>query len=152
LKDVAFLKRMSSASWQTSLTVSFKVRLCCLFSGSIELIDAATVSLGRSKASDMQDGSDDDHDNSSSESGDSDIFDSDDAPTEKTRQGNSELEEYFFFIVEIIDRLYKASMAIRDPVVRNRSLKAAPFVDKDEHGIDRDIMFENLQLLSLCTR
>ncbi|KAF2012654.1 hypothetical protein BU24DRAFT_395691 [Aaosphaeria arxii CBS 175.79] len=49
----------------------------------------------------------------------------------------TELEQRFLDVVDIIDNLYKLSVRIRQPTLRNRSLKAASYRPKDpETGVD----------------
>ena len=54
----------------------------------------------------------------------------------------TELQDRYLAIVETIDRLYKQSIAIRSPALRNKTSKAASFIERDEDGEDASARFE----------
>jgi hypothetical protein len=51
-------------------------------------------------------------------------------------------QQYYLDIVDLIDRLYKLSMVIRNPQLRNRSTKAEAFIERDDEGRDVSKDFE----------
>jgi hypothetical protein len=54
-----------------------------------------------------------------------------------------EVQQHYLAIVDAIDRLYKLSMVIRSPQLRNRSTKAETFIERDSEGRDVSADFEH---------
>jgi hypothetical protein len=54
-----------------------------------------------------------------------------------------EVQQHYLAIVDAIDRLYKLSMVIRSPQLRNRSTKAEAFIERDSDGRDVSADFED---------
>ena len=79
---------------------------------------------------------------SSSSSGDEDI-----SIPERTA-----IQECYIDIVEIIDRLFKLSIAIRNPSIRTATSKALSYVEKDELGNDIFVLFEQFTIKRIQLR
>ena len=66
-----------------------------------------------------------------------------------------EVKQHYLGIVDAIDRLYKLSMVIRSPQLRNRSTKAETFVERDSEGRDVSADFEHYAITralhQMCT-
>jgi hypothetical protein len=66
-----------------------------------------------------------------------------------------EVQQHYLAIVDAIDRLYKLSMVIRSPQLRNRSTKAEAFIERDSEGRDVSADFEHYTitraLYQMCT-
>jgi hypothetical protein len=54
-----------------------------------------------------------------------------------------EVQQHYLAIVDAIDRLYKLSMVIRSPQLRNRSTKAETFIERDSEDRDVSADFES---------
>lgn len=54
-----------------------------------------------------------------------------------------EVQQHYLAIVDAIDRLYKLSVVIRSPQLRNRSTKAEAFIERDSEGRDVSADFED---------
>ncbi|KAL2049167.1 hypothetical protein ABVK25_010596 [Lepraria finkii] len=57
-------------------------------------------------------------------------------------ESTSELQDRYLAIVDTLDRLYKQSIAIRSSAPRNRTSKAASYIQKDECGNDVGVLFQ----------
>jgi hypothetical protein len=58
----------------------------------------------------------------------------------------SAVQECYVDIVEIIDRLYRLSIAIRSPSIRTATSKALSYIERDELGNDISLLFEQYTL------
>ena len=62
------------------------------------------------------------------------------------------IQECYIDIVEIIDRLFKLSIAIRNPSIRTATSKALSYVEKDELGNDTFLLFEQFTIKRIQLR
>jgi hypothetical protein len=66
----------------------------------------------------------------------------------------TELQERYLAVVDVVDRLYKLSIVIQSPSLRNKFLKAATYVEWDEeNGVNLSSEFEHFamtQVKRLC--
>jgi hypothetical protein len=62
------------------------------------------------------------------------------------------IQECYVDIVEIIDKLFRLSIAIRNPSVRTATSKALSYVERDELGNDAFLLFEQFTLKRIRAR